>query len=146
MGITQYISCVDYHGLYAQKEQIKDRTVKFYEEKVREHIPLDSFVIDVLVLGIRLDEEHELNLNVEEKQQDDGIYIIELNPFYKSAGAGLFDWKTDRELFLNGPCEIRVRDGPDPKGTDYFHVSWNKSFTRYKEQTQVRRQRKCIVL
>eukprot|EP00484_Ammonia_sp_Unknown_P016987 CAMPEP_0197044170 /NCGR_PEP_ID=MMETSP1384-20130603/20283_1 /TAXON_ID=29189 /ORGANISM="Ammonia sp." /LENGTH=145 /DNA_ID=CAMNT_0042475573 /DNA_START=1 /DNA_END=434 /DNA_ORIENTATION=- len=141
-AITQYISCVWFKGLERQKEQIKQRIVDFYEAKVKQHVPMDSFVVDFLVLDIPLDDGQNVN-NIgvatgdgqEEKKQeeDDGdrIKIIEFNPFYKSAGAGLFDWREDRELFLNGPCEIRVRNDMDPKAADYFHPSWVKSYKAY---------------
>ncbi len=60
------------------------------------------------------------------------IAIIEFNPFYKSAGSGLFNWKDDRELFLNGPLEFRVREGKDPKELFYLHASWVRAFKEYK--------------
>merc|ERR1712228_480972 len=81
------------------------------------------------------DDEHNLNDDGDKKENDWNIFVIELNPFYKSAGAGLFDWRSDRELFLNGPCEIRIRNELDPKGIDYFHPSWAKSYEAYIEES-----------
>eukprot|EP01083_Nonionella_stella_P009203 26625_1 len=126
-AITQYISCIWFKGLETQKNVIKDRIIKFYETKVKDYVPMDSFVIDFLVLGIELDEEH----NIGKQDNVNDIFVIELNPFYKSAGAGLFEWRLDRELFLNGPCEIRVRNELDPKLVDIFHPSWAKSYEKY---------------
>ncbi len=35
------------------------------------------------------------------------VLVIELNPFHIGAGAALFSWKTDRELFMHGPPDGR---------------------------------------
>ena len=68
-----------------------------------------------------------------------------LRYFYKSAGSGLFSWKEHRELFLNGPCEIRVRDKIDEKELEYVHPSWIKSLTKWKDIDQ-KKNKKCVIL
>ena len=125
-AITQYLSNMYFKELPPNKEKIKERILKFYEEKVKHYVPMDSFVIDFLLIDSANDDVKDENEN-----GDDTIFVIEFNPFYKSAGAGLFDWKVDRELFLNGPCEIRVRDEFDPLGLEYMHPTWIKSFEEY---------------
>merc|ERR1712048_1294837 len=85
-AITAYISCVWFKGLEGQKNEIKQRILHFYETRVKEFVPMDSFVIDFLVLGIQLDEEHHFDDEEKEEKSDDDdeqIFIIELNPFYK---------------------------------------------------------------
>ena len=46
--------------------------------------------------------------------QDDGICVIELNPFLNSTGASLFDWRADDAILH---C-----DGNAPAGTVHFRV------------------------
>ena len=72
--------------------------------------------------------------------------MIELNPLYKSAGSGLFSWKDDRELFMNGPCEIRVSDEFDPLGLEYMHPSWIKSYEEYQQSEQTTDDDDCCVI
>eukprot|EP01084_Bolivina_argentea_P095031 170856_1 len=83
-AITQYVSNIYFKVLDENKEMIKQKIIDFYENNVKEYIPMDSFVIDFLVLDIDDigDDDEE-----EKKDDDDKILIIELNPFYKSAGA-----------------------------------------------------------
>eukprot|EP01112_Ceratiomyxa_fruticulosa_P017448 TRINITY_DN5433_c0_g2_i4.p1 TRINITY_DN5433_c0_g2~~TRINITY_DN5433_c0_g2_i4.p1 ORF type:complete len:381 (+),score=68.64 TRINITY_DN5433_c0_g2_i4:894-2036(+) len=87
-ALTQYFSFLHFPYLVSHKQEIGDRIYRFHES-IKHLIPHDNYVIDFSIL-------------------DDRIYVIELNPFHIGAGAGLFSWKTDRELFMNGPFEIRV--------------------------------------
>jgi len=50
--------------------------------------------------------------------------VIELNPFYISAGAGLFSWRLDRERFLNGPFEFRITESFPEEGKDILPLRW----------------------
>ena len=144
-AITQYISSIYFDALEKQSESIKERILKFYAQRVREFVPMDSFVIDFLVLGLTArNDEKECKEEDGKEIADDDIFVIELNPFYKSAGAGLFDWKDDRELFLNGPCEIAVRTEVDPKAKSYMHPTWLRSYEQY--NAQKRSGCSCILL
>lgn len=69
---------------------------------------MDSYVIDFLIL-------------------DKEILMLELNPFYKYAGAGLFSWRDDRQRLLNGPFELRVCESATQTSVSaadpYSHIS-----------------------
>eukprot|EP01111_Echinosteliopsis_oligospora_P012071 TRINITY_DN4101_c0_g3_i1.p1 TRINITY_DN4101_c0_g3~~TRINITY_DN4101_c0_g3_i1.p1 ORF type:complete len:380 (-),score=102.02 TRINITY_DN4101_c0_g3_i1:62-1201(-) len=91
-ALTQYFSFIRFPELVRRKQEYIQR-IREYFESVKHLIPHESYVIDFFVL-------------------EDRIIIIELNPFHQGAGAGLFSWKTDRNLFMNGPFEARVMDTP----------------------------------
>eukprot|EP01084_Bolivina_argentea_P038210 70650_1 len=117
------------------KNKILKDIVEFYENEIKEYIEHDSFVVDFLYMD-------NGNENVK-------IYIIELNPFYAQTGAGLFSWKKDRELFLNGPLEFRVRNEIDNKIETYFAPKWKKFLDEYKEKRNVNmngNDKNCIIL
>ncbi|ETO13393.1 hypothetical protein RFI_23982 [Reticulomyxa filosa] len=117
-AVTQYMSMIQFpvHQTLEKREWYKEHITQFFESQVKEFVPFDSYVIDFLVF-------------------DDGrVAIIEFNPFYTKAGSGLFAWKTDRELFLNGPLEFRFLLQPDPTVINNLHNSWKDAFDRYLEQ------------
>jgi hypothetical protein len=57
---------------------------------------------------------------------DGSIKIIELNPFHIGAGAGLFDWKTDRDLFFNGPFEYRIVEKVPEEVGEEIPLKWQR--------------------
>ena len=132
-AITQYFSMIYFEEFQDEeyRKKVLDDIVGFYEKKIKDYIELDSFVMDFLY--------------------DDGrVYIIELNPFYAQTGAGLFSWKKDRDLFMNGPLEFRVRTKMDDKIETYFAPKWKKSLDEYKQSGVVEEgddnKKHCIVL
>lgn len=38
--------------------------------------------------------------------------MLEINPFGRGTGAGLFSWDKDQDLLLNGPTQVRFRTEP----------------------------------
>jgi len=88
-AVTQYITCMHFPHVVEHKQEIERRIQSYFDEVVP-LIPHDNYVIDFILF-------------------DDGdIRVIELNPFYIGAGTGLFSWRENRELFMNGPFEMRV--------------------------------------
>eukprot|EP01080_Neovahlkampfia_damariscottae_P003788 gene3788-6949_t len=90
-AVSQYFCDTVFPNLLNQKEEIKKRLIKFYEEVVKDLVPHKSFVVDFFV-------------------GKDKVYIIELNPFHIGAGACLFSWQHDRHIFFNGPLEFRFNE------------------------------------
>jgi len=88
-AISQYCYHLYFPHLVSNKNIYKEEIEKFYE-KVKDLIPQELCVMDVLILP------------------DGNIKIIELNPFYNDTGACLFSWIEEKELLRNGPLEIRV--------------------------------------
>ena len=125
-AITQYLSMIKFKELQGKEEVIKRKILNFFDI-IKDDIKQESFVIDFLLINI---DKPKNDINV---TSFDDIFIIELNPFYVKAGAGLFNWKNDRNLFLNGPCQIRIRNDIDTKGLEYLHPTWQRTFKRYQK-------------
>eukprot|EP01094_Clydonella_sp_ATCC50884_P018085 TRINITY_DN3287_c0_g1_i1.p1 TRINITY_DN3287_c0_g1~~TRINITY_DN3287_c0_g1_i1.p1 ORF type:complete len:702 (-),score=295.00 TRINITY_DN3287_c0_g1_i1:1173-3278(-) len=105
-AITQYFSFCHYPQLEARKPQLQ-QTIAEFHASVGERIPHSSYVVDYFV------------------RQDGSVLVIELNPFHNGAGAGLFSWRDDRELFLHGPLEMRVSP-PTVDPYDVLPVQWKR--------------------
>lgn len=103
-ALTQYFTCICFPQLVADKDIIVKRVKDFFAA-VRDKIQMDHYVIDFLVLK-------------------DEVLIVELNPFYKSAGAGLFSWRDDRKMFLEGPFECRLTTHDLPNAKEFIHLNW----------------------
>jgi len=81
----------------------------FFNEKVRHKITHKNYVIDFYVT------------------KDDTVKVIELNPFHIGAGPGLFSWKDDRELFMNGPFVFKIIEAPCVDITEVLiPIKWKK--------------------
>jgi len=115
-ALTQYFSFVRFPNLVANKTEVLARIIEFFES-VKRLITHESYVIDFFVL-------------------DTKVVIIELNPFHNGAGAGLFSWKTDRNLFMEGPFEFRItEDTPTERvPTDVLPIFWNKHIQEKRKQ------------
>jgi len=105
-ALTQYFSFLYFKDLVDNKKEIEKRIVEFYDS-IKGCLPHNSYVIDFLVLI-------------------DRVLVIELNPFHAGAGAALFNWKTDRERFLNGPFEFRITTEKDKSVDENIPVQWLK--------------------
>mmetsp|Transcript_47023 Transcript_47023/g.78025 ORF Transcript_47023/g.78025 Transcript_47023/m.78025 type:complete len:356 (+) Transcript_47023:118-1185(+) len=104
---TQYFTSVVFPELVSRKKAIGEQICQYFKKHVRDKLAEthESYVIDFLVLS----------------QAPDDIKVVELNPFYASAGAGCFSWKDDRKQMMEGPFEIRVvEQKPSSAGRDYF--------------------------
>ena len=111
--ITQYHSLCYVKELVDNKDKIKDSIINYWNKTVHplmKENEIESYVLDVAWVK-KQDGDDE---NDEKKEDDkDGDYnwiIIELNPMCTNAGVGLFDWKKEYGLFLNGPTSFRVRE------------------------------------
>jgi len=66
--------------------------------------------------------------------------VIELNPFHIGAGACLFSWEKDRELFMNGPFTFKIIEEEHPEiSKSIIPIKWKKMIdAKYgpKEETQ----------
>jgi hypothetical protein len=109
-AVTQYISDCYFADLVAHKEAVSARIRAFFESVVAPRVPHGSYVVDFAILGDAAED----------------IKVIELNPFYVGAGTGLFSWRVDRELFLQGPFEFRVRESPIPDALDALAPIWRR--------------------
>jgi len=95
--ITQYYSLVYVPYLNQNKSVVAKRIVEYFNDKVKDLIPISNYTIDICVM---------------EKE----IIVIEINPPPPMAGTSLFNWdiNEDKEIILNGPFEFRTLDNvPD---------------------------------
>lgn len=90
-AVTQYFTSSYFPVLVEQKEVLSSRIRDFWKNEIRGLLmdTHESYVIDFLV-------------------KSDQIFVVELNPFYKGAGAGCFSWAKDRHILMHGPFEFRV--------------------------------------
>ena len=79
----QYFSFWFEQSLVERQSELCTRIVQFFNERVAGRLPHENFVIDFALLP-----------------ESDQLKVIELNPFHVGAGAGLFKWSEDRELFM----------------------------------------------
>lgn len=124
-ALTQYATPIYFPEVAAHAEEIGARVRDFFERSVAPVIPHGSYVVDfILVPG-------------------GAIRVIELNPFYVGAGAGHFSWRTDRELFFNGPFELRVTTEPWPDALDVLMPAWRRHIQARSESRM--RSNWCVV-
>jgi hypothetical protein len=82
-ALSQYESGVFFKKLVPKKKMIEKEIVQFFEKEVKDNIALSSYVIDFCIV-------------------DGKVMIVDLNPFHANTGGGLFTWREDRNLILNG--------------------------------------------
>mmetsp|Transcript_11715 Transcript_11715/g.18454 ORF Transcript_11715/g.18454 Transcript_11715/m.18454 type:complete len:412 (+) Transcript_11715:29-1264(+) len=112
-AVSQYDDITFYPDIYSNKEDIGDRILEFFNEKIRDKLSsIESYVIDFFV-------------------DDNEIFVIELNPFHNGAGACLFSWRENRELFMNGPYEFRVVEASHPDPIQYLSSFWERKLKSY---------------
>ena len=98
-AITSYFSFLHFPQLEKEKLDIQKLILSTFESGVKQKLDHESYVVDFFAMPSKNDRPSQ-------------VYLIELNPFHIKAGACLFDWKTDRSLFLNGPLEMRIVEAP----------------------------------
>lgn len=109
-AITQYFTSSYFPSLVEHKAELEQRMREFWQTQIR---PLlleshESYVIDFLV-------------------KPDKILVVELNPFYKGAGAGCFSWAKDRSVLMRGPFEFRVLEAvPADCRNSFISPPWRR--------------------
>eukprot|EP01124_Arcella_intermedia_P011292 TRINITY_DN17705_c0_g1_i2.p1 TRINITY_DN17705_c0_g1~~TRINITY_DN17705_c0_g1_i2.p1 ORF type:complete len:226 (+),score=50.84 TRINITY_DN17705_c0_g1_i2:462-1139(+) len=120
-ALSMYFCCAYSEELHKRKEHVQKLILEFFES-IKEKIEQQNFVIDFYVTS------------------DDKVKVVELNPFHIGAGACMFAWRTDRELFMNGPFTFRVIEEQNPEiSKEIIPIKWKKMIdAKYapKEQAQ----------
>jgi len=112
-ALTQYDNVTFYAEVASNKRELQERILRFFNESVRDKLThIQSYVIDFFV-------------------DENRVYVIELNPFHTGAGACLFSWRENRELFMNGPFEFRVVEAPHENPLAALPAFWEKKLTFY---------------
>mmetsp|Transcript_19494 Transcript_19494/g.27459 ORF Transcript_19494/g.27459 Transcript_19494/m.27459 type:complete len:388 (-) Transcript_19494:142-1305(-) len=117
---TQYFSSCYFPELRHSRVETGERIARFFDEKIKGKLAgtYDSYVIDFLVdVGNNgSNKRGRLATGAREKNMldriEEGIKVIELNTYESYTGSGLFSWREDRKLLMQGPYEIRVVEEP----------------------------------
>ena len=91
-ALTQYYHYIYFKDLPRQKEIITNAILKFFDE-IKDIIQLKDYIIDFVIIPER-------------------IMVLEFNPFVPGTEAGLFSWKTEKNILEQGPFEFRIRNEP----------------------------------
>jgi len=92
-AISQYYSFIYFPDLELRKQSLEAKMIKFFENNIWDKIPLDSYVIDFVVI-------------------EDQVKVLEFNPFNESTGGCLCSWETDDKIMRQGPFEFRYLQEP----------------------------------
>jgi len=108
---TQYFTSCFYPSLVRRQKEISKAIQEFFNKRVSPALAqkYDSYVVDLLVRW-------------QETKAGDLIrmQVIEVNPFEKFTGAGMFNWRRDRNTLLKGPFQLRVVKSQPSTGYDHF--------------------------
>ena len=106
VALSQYFDACFFKELGFQKDQIEKDIREFYDNKLKDLVPLDEYIID---FGIT-DEE--------------GVKVIELNPYNPNTDSCLFSWSRDAEILKSGPFEFRIVPKPIPNLSSQVLSCW----------------------
>lgn len=138
-AVTQYYSFCVFPEVVERKDELKKCLQQFFDTHIRDvFVTHGSYIFDVWVGGF------------EDKKKPLEMLVIELNPFHIGAGAGLFSWKTDRELFLNGPkdtsllFELRLCTEIEKDPFEVLPIQWRR-YIEQKEKEVEQQKNGCIL-
>jgi len=102
-ALTQYNEFCYFPFLKSHSQAIVNKIEKDFEAMIKV-IPLKNYIVDFVLApdsdsssSSTTELEQDPNLRNLEKLK---VFIVELNPFAEFAGAGLFDWVTDKALLM----------------------------------------------
>ncbi|KAH3756685.1 cell division cycle protein 123-like [Pelomyxa schiedti] len=104
-ALSQYYADTFFPRTTANVHQIAPLVQKFFNDEIRDKIPMDNYVIDFAV-------SEDLH----------SVSVVELNPFARTTGSCLFDWEKDATVIQNGPFEYRVIQAPLESVTNLLSV------------------------
>ena len=118
--------------------ELKEALQSFFEKHLKSALSsFCSYVVDLW-----FDPESD-SLNA------DSFLVIELNPFHIGAGAGLFTWKDDRELFLHGPLELRLAQELPENALEILPPPWRRyvlSLLSNDDGDKSRKKERCFLM
>jgi hypothetical protein len=100
-AISQYNHLCVYPELETQRDTIIRRVSSFWEE-VKANITFQDYILDVGLLA------------------DGSCVAIELNPYARTTGAGLFDW--NESVLESGPLELRLNSNLSENSNKWWEV------------------------
>jgi len=96
------------------KDKIQQQILDFWNS-IKDRIPFENYNIDFVVL-------------------EDGVKIIEFNPFDEYTDSGLFSWVLHANLLRNGPFKFKIISEPwDIRGNTW----WKHLVKNYKERSAI---------
>jgi len=98
-ALSQYNHACYIDEIKENRDIILKRILQLFEIIQPKLSSIGSYVIDFTV---------NRELLFDESQLLKCVLVVELNPYEIGTGSCLFDWKTERDLFDNGPFEFRI--------------------------------------
>jgi len=115
-AITQYNQFCYFPRVIKFKEQLLTIMKSFIEKELVPTVPLDNFIIDIILVSETPDQGVYSNLKV---------YIVEINPFAEFAGEGLFSWTYESQILKGkAPFEFRVVEKPPKDAIKGIDAEW----------------------
>jgi len=97
----------------------------FIENELVPKVPLNNFVIDIMLVSQTPEQGSYSNLKV---------YIVEINPFAEFAGEGLFSWTYESHILKGkAPFEFRVVEKPPKDAIKQIDAEWRSFVMADKE-------------
>ena len=114
-ALSQYNYIVVFDRLLEEgrKEKIQQQIVEFFDSEIKPRLDAVGFkryIVDFALTG----------------ENNDRIYVIELNPFLSSTDSALFSWKKEQPLLENGPFEFRLTTEKNPNLLPQLGIEWRE--------------------
>lgn len=118
-AITQYNHFGVFNEVIQTRERVEKMIHNFWTCEVKNRLKIANYVVDVVC-------------------KNEKIKLIELTPFLKTTGPGMFDWENDADelRFGDGKLKVNLKEYPnvDELG-DYYEDEWKSQIKKptYKE-------------
>jgi len=124
-AITQYNQFCYFPRVIKHKEMLLQVMKSFIENELVPKVPLNNFVIDIMLVSQTPEQGSYSNLKV---------YIVEINPFAEFAGEGLFSWTYESHILKGkAPFEFRVVEKPPKDAIKQIDAEWRSFVMADKE-------------
>ena len=96
-ALSQYNHSFVSDKLVKNKEYIYEIIVTFFKERVQPALcdHFQDYIVDFALTGSKWKDAQCC-----ESEEEERVWVIELNPYLESSDAALYSWKTDRDLLV----------------------------------------------
>ena len=144
-ALSQYYYDCYFSSINKNKNLIEIAIKEFWEKKIKNLLPYNSYVIDFGIIGslskygsIEITPSNNTNNNNNNNNNNNistsyylnsyQVVCIELNPFDQYTDGALFNWKLSKQIFENGPFTFRINE---KKEAIHDKTWWKKSTLDY---------------
>jgi len=131
-AICQYCDIIYFPQLVKYKDEIQRRIVQLFDT-VKNILPFDNCIIDFAVV---LDKNK--------------TFIVEINPYLHTTGAGLFSWYADKDILEGKKDEIEFRIHTEEPLTEeqlenMLFPNWESVVEEALKQTDISKKKECTL-